>query len=190
MFVAGILSALTSAEGAEIADSCGAVGKKLQLCRSAAEEWAHKNGHSVTIISTPNGADQRLALYQQLFAAQSPDIDVLQVDAIWPGILGRHLVDLKPYVPRAVLATHFASVVDNNMVDGRLVGMPWFVDVGLLYYRKDLLEKYGESIPETWQQLTEIASRIQDAERRAGNPRMWGRCLPGPLVRRAHLQRA
>jgi trehalose/maltose transport system substrate-binding protein len=172
--VASILSALTSAEGAEIAVSCGAVGKELQLCRSAAEKWAHKNGHSVTIISTPNGADQRLALYQQLFAAQSADIDVLQVDAIWPGILGQHLVDLKPYVPNAVLARHFVSVVDNNMIDGRLVGMPWFVDVGLVYYRKDLLEKYGESIPETWQQLTEIARRIQDAERRAGNPRMWG----------------
>ncbi len=172
--VASIISALTSAEAAQIAVSCGAVGKELQLCRSAAEEWARGNGHSVTIISTPNGADQRLALYQQLFAAQSADIDVLQVDAIWPGILGQHLVDLKPYVPRAVLASHFASVVDNNMIDGQLVAMPWFVDVGLLYYRKDLLEKYGQPIPETWQQLTEIASRIQDAEHRAGNSRMWG----------------
>jgi trehalose/maltose transport system substrate-binding protein len=172
--VASILSALPSAEGAQIAISCGAVGEELQLCRSAAQEWARKNGHSVTVISTPNGADQRLALYQQLFAAQSPDIDVLQVDAIWPGILGRHFVDLKPYVPRTVLATHFASVVDNNMIDGRLVAMPWFVDVGLLYYRKDLLEKYGEPIPETWGQMTEIARRIQDAEHRAGNPRMWG----------------
>ncbi len=172
--VASIISAVTSAQAVQIAISCGAVGKELQLCRSAAEEWAHKKGHSVVVISTPNGADQRLALYQQLFAAQSPDIDVLQVDAIWPGILGRHLVDLKPYVPKQVLASHFASVVDNNMIDGRLAGMPWFVDVGLLYYRKDLLEKYGESIPETWQQLTEIARRIQDAERRAGNPRMWG----------------
>jgi trehalose/maltose transport system substrate-binding protein len=52
--------------------------------------------------------------------------------------------------------------------------MPWFTDAGLLYYRTDLLEKYGKEPPQTWQELTEIAKEIQDGERAEGNDKMLG----------------
>ena len=51
---------------------------------------------------------------------------------------------------------------------------PWFADASLLFYRKDLLEKYGEQAPQTWAQLTATAQKIQDAERKAGNDKFWG----------------
>jgi trehalose/maltose transport system substrate-binding protein len=57
--------------------------------------------------------------------------------------------------------------------------MPWFTDAGLLYYRKDLLEKYGRKVPETWQDLTETAKLVQDGERKAGNERMTGFVFQG-----------
>ena len=43
-----------------------------------------------------------------------------------------------------------------------LVAMPWFTDAGVLYYREDLLEKYGHEVPKTWQELTEIAREIKE----------------------------
>ncbi len=52
--------------------------------------------------------------------------------------------------------------------------MPWFTDAGVLYYRKDLLEKYGEKPPTTWEELTASAEKIMKAEREAGNDKMWG----------------
>ncbi len=154
--------------------SCGAVGQELRLCREAAESWATRSGHTVRIVATPNDSDQRLALYQQLLAARSSAIDVMQIDVVWPGILARHLLDLSPYVPAEERGGHLRVVVENNTVDGRLLALPWFVDVGLLYYRRDLLEKYGAPVPGTWQELTETARRIQDAERQQGNARLWG----------------
>jgi trehalose/maltose transport system substrate-binding protein len=57
--------------------------------------------------------------------------------------------------------------------------MPWFTDAGLLYYRKDLLEKHGHRPPATWQDLARVATAVQAAERAAGNERMWGYVFQG-----------
>ena len=153
--------------------SCGAVGQELEFCKTGAEAWAKKTGNQVTIVSTPNSATARLALYQQWLAAGASDIDVFQIDVIWPGILGKHFIDLKPYT-NGIEKEHFPALVQNDTLDGKLVAMPWFIDAGLLYYRKDLLAKHGAQPPKTWRELTETAQKIQDAERAAGNDKMWG----------------
>jgi trehalose/maltose transport system substrate-binding protein len=169
----GLLGAASSARAAKISISCSAVGVELELCRAGAQRWARETGNTVRLVSTPNSAGERLALYQQLLAAGSPDIDVLQIDVVWPGILARHLLDLAPYAGRRP-AAHLPALVANDTVRGRLVAMPWFADVGLLYYRKDLLAKYGVEVPRTWAALAAGARRIQDSERAAGKAGMWG----------------
>jgi trehalose/maltose transport system substrate-binding protein len=168
-----MLAPAASAVAVEIAISCGAVGQELQICREGAEQWSKQTGVGVRIVSTPNSTSDRLALYQQLLAAGADDIDVFQIDVIWPGILGSHFIDLRRYAKGAE-AAHFPTIVANNTIGGRLVAMPWFTDAGLLYYRKDLLEKYGLKPPASWQELTSIAKQVMDAERQAGNEKMWG----------------
>ncbi|MDD1781200.1 ABC transporter substrate-binding protein [Enterovibrio sp. ZSDZ35] len=166
-----LLSTTVYAETISI--SCGAVGQELELCQEGVEAWEKETGHTAKIVTTPNSTTERLALYQQLLAAGANDIDVFQIDVIWPGILGNHFIDLKEY-SNGAQDLHFPSIVANNTVKDRLVAMPWFTDAGVLYYRKDLLEKYDEQPPETWEQLTESAQKIMDAEREAGNDKMWG----------------
>ncbi|RBP33190.1 carbohydrate ABC transporter substrate-binding protein (CUT1 family) [Marinobacter pelagius] len=153
--------------------SCGAVGAERQLCEEGTRAWEQKTGHEVQVVSTPNSATERLSLYQQLLAAQSGDVDVFQIDVVWPGMLANHMVDLSEYTEGAE-DKHFQSLVRNNTVDGRLVAMPWFTDAGVLYYRKDLLEKYDQPVPETWEQLTETAETVMQSEREAGNDKFWG----------------
>lgn len=171
---AATLLASPMAHAVTVSISCGAVGQELQLCQEGAEAWAKETGNEVKIVSTPNSATERLALYQQILAAGSADIDVYQIDVIWPGILANHMIDLAPHVPAEVVKEHFKAIVDNNTVGGKLVALPWYTDAGVLYYRKDLLEKYGKQPPATWQELSEIAKEIQDKERAAGNASMWG----------------
>ncbi len=166
------------AQAETLSISCGAVGQELELCKTGAAAWAAAKGHEVNIVSTPNSATERLALYQQLLAAGAQDIDVFQIDVIWPGILASHLIDLKPHSGGAE-ADHFEAIVANNTVDGKLLAMPWYTDAGVLYYRKDLLEKHGADVPTTWAELTATAKRIQDAEREAGNDKMWGFVFQG-----------
>ena len=110
-----------------------------------------------------------------LIAAGATDIDIFQIDIIWPGILVEHAVDLEEYIPQEEIEAHFPAIVENNTVDGKLVGLPWFTGAGLLYYRTDLLEKYGYSgPPERWDNLEEIAQIIQAGERAEGNDNFWG----------------
>ena len=171
---ATIVGGALGAQAATISISCGAVGLELELCQEGANAWAEQTGNQVKVISTPNSATERLALYQQILAANSADIDVFQIDVIWPGILASHFIDLSEHIPEEQVSQHFPTIVENNTVDGALVAMPWFTDAGILYYRQDLLEKYGKQPPTTWQELTETAKEIQDGERADGNQKMLG----------------
>ncbi|UYG06976.1 ABC transporter substrate-binding protein [Halomonas sp. M4R1S46] len=178
LLLGGAALATPQALATEISIACGA-GDSSDYCPALAEQWAEKTGNTVKVISTPNDATEKLSLYQQLLGSQSSDIDVMLIDIVWPGLLDDHLVDLAEHLPEDATEGFFPALVDNNTIDGRLVAMPWYTDAGVLYYRKDLLEKYGHEVPATWQQLTEIAEDIQDAEREAGNDDFWGFSFQG-----------
>jgi trehalose/maltose transport system substrate-binding protein len=174
-----IAVAATPAAAESISIACSALGKESELCKSGAAAWAERTGNEIRFVATPNSETDRFALYTQMLAAQSPDIDVFQVDIIWPGLIASHFIDLAPYLPEGLKEQHFSSIIENNTVDGQLVAMPWFVDAGLLYYRKDLLERHGAGVPEEWSELGATAEKIQAAEREAGNERMWGYVFQG-----------
>jgi trehalose/maltose transport system substrate-binding protein len=154
----------------------GAVGQELELTREKAERYMELYPNvTVEVLETPDYVQDRLGVYLQFFEAQSPDVDVMMIDVIWPGDLAQHLVDLYDYGAADVVDDYFPAIIENNTVDGRLVGIPWYVDAGMLYYRTDLLEKYDYSDPpSTWDELTEMAQTIQDGERAEGNADFWG----------------
>ena len=157
-----------------ISISCSSLGIEQQLCQSGSDAWAKATGNKVKLVATPADANERLALYQTLLAAQAKDIDVFQIDVIWPAILAPHFMDLAPVLSEKDRADHFKVLIDNDTVDGKLVAVPWFVDAGLLYYRKDLLEKYGKEVPKTWAELADTAKAIVDGEAKAGNSSLQG----------------
>ncbi len=168
--------AMSAASAQTVTVAAGAVGQELELVQAAAARYMEQNpGVTVNVLDTPDMADDRLGLYLQFFEAQSPEVDVYQIDVIWPGDLEVHFVDLFEYGAADVVGEHFPAIVENNTVDGRLIAIPWFTDAGLLYFRTDLLEKYGfDGPPATWSELTEMAQTIQDGERAEGNSDFWG----------------
>jgi trehalose/maltose transport system substrate-binding protein len=144
------------------------------------EDWAKKTGNTVQYISRPNDASATLQQYQQYWAAKSPDVDVYMVDVIWQGIAVAHAVDLKKYVKDDELKGFFPRIVQNNTVNGKLVSLPLYTDAGILYYRTDLLQKYGyQGPPKTWEELAEMAKKIQDGERAAGRKDFQGFVFEG-----------
>jgi trehalose/maltose transport system substrate-binding protein len=154
----------------------GAVGQELQLAQDGAAAYMklHPNVE-VECLETPDLSNDRLGLYLQYFEAKSSAVDLYQIDVIWPGDIGEHLLDLNEYGAKQYTDQHFPSIVGNNTVDGKLVAMPWFTDAGLLFYRTDLLKKYGYSKPPTtWAELKKMAEVVQKGERADGNQDFWG----------------
>ncbi len=171
--------ATAPAQGAEITISCGAVGQEREFCERAASAWSQKSGHTVRIDTPPELTNERYFKYLIELGDGDDRIDVYQIDVIWPGLLARYMVDLANYVPAEEVAGHFQTIIENNTVDGRLVGMPWYTDVGLLYYRTDLLEKQGLAVPQDWSDLADMAAHIQEAERGEGRKDFWGFVFQG-----------
>ena len=54
--------------------------------------------------------------------------------------------------------------INSNTYQGKLYGVPWYTDAGLLYYRKDLLDKAGFDAPTTWDELKQQANEIKQSE--------------------------
>jgi trehalose/maltose transport system substrate-binding protein len=151
-----------------------APGAEYDLTQQSLAEFTAQTGIKVELVAGQESATDRLNEYLVMLGNKSDEIDVYHIDVIWPGILAEHMVDLNDYLAEEA-KQHFPAIIQNNTVHGKLVGMPWFTDAGLLYYRTDLLEKYGYSgPPKSWDELEEMAQAIQVGERAAGNQAFWG----------------
>lgn len=172
-------AAVSQGTAATLTFACDSVGQGYDECKKGADAWAKRTGNTVRLIQVPKETDSRLALYQQQLGARSADVDVYMIDVVWPGLIGQHLLDMKKYIPAAEVSRHFPAIVQNNTIGGKLVGMPWFTDAGVLYYRTDLLKKYGyKAPPKTWNELATMAQKIQAGERKA-NSRFVGFVFQG-----------
>ncbi len=168
---------LTFAEragAASITISCRSVGVEQALCQNAVAQWEAITGNEVDVYASPMSPAEQLQLYQRLMESGSSDVDVFQIEMTWPGVLGQHLIDLRPYFEADQITDHFDAIIAGLTRDGELLAMPWFTDAPMLYYRADLLRKYRLPVPTTWEQMTRSARTIQDGERASGNDRFWG----------------
>jgi multiple sugar transport system substrate-binding protein len=75
--------------------------------------------------------------------------DVYQAGSTWiPELVALGAAaPLDARLPVAARDDFFAGVLDANQVDGRLWGVPWYVDTRLLFYRSDVLREAGWSAP-------------------------------------------
>jgi trehalose/maltose transport system substrate-binding protein len=144
------------------------------LRQDALAEYSSRTGIQFDLIPTPGTSAEQLPLVLDLLGRRSSSPDIFVIDGTWPGTLHEHLVDLTPYLTDEA-RRHATPLLENNTIGGRLVALPFYMSGGMLFYRADLLEKYGyASPPGTWKDLEEMALRIQQGERRDGKSSFWG----------------
>jgi trehalose/maltose transport system substrate-binding protein len=149
-----------------VGDSVGGLHKRdLAL----AKRFTKDTGIKVKVVPHPAASDASFAQLARNFGSKSHAFDVMMMDVVWPGAFAPYLVNLKPKLGKASKA-HVKGIVQNDTVDGKLIAMPWFGDYGILYYRTDLLKKYGYSAPpKTWAQLFQMAQKIEAGEKKSND---------------------
>jgi trehalose/maltose transport system substrate-binding protein len=136
-------------------------------------QFSKQTGVKVKLVQKPENSTDGFAQLARTFSAHSSAYDVMMLDVVWPASFAPYLVNLKPALGQQA-KLHQAGIVQGFTIGGKLVAMPWFSDFGILYYRTDLLKKYGYSKPPTtWAQLGAMAKKIQDGEQ-ASNPNFYG----------------
>jgi multiple sugar transport system substrate-binding protein len=123
----------------------------------------------------PHSATAFHDLLTQKLKNKSTDVDVFFMDVIWPPEFAAAgwAMPLGEYVTPEEKDEYLAGSILANTYEGELHGVPLFIDSGMLYYRKDLLDKYGHKPPATWQEMLDIAAKIV-AEEAKGGTQLYG----------------
>jgi trehalose/maltose transport system substrate-binding protein len=138
------------------------------------QQFAQRTGIQIREMPQPESSFEQFDLFRKLLTAGASGIDLLGIDPIWTASFEPDLVDLGPD------STTEIPLLDPKLlpvytVEGKLVAIPYQVNVGALEYRSDLLRKYGyDHPPRTWDELERMAQRIQSGERAKGNKDFWG----------------
>ena len=116
---------------------------------------------SVALRATPDAADLRHQLYVQWLNAHVGEPDVLQLDVVWtPEFAAAGWIRSLDEFP-APVDELFASAVAANRWQGQLYALPWFIDVGMLYWRTDLMP----APPDSLASLAETSTSLIAAQR-------------------------
>lgn len=153
--------ALTAACGPRAASpvitfAASAVGQEAAVLRAQFARFrVLRPDVRVEIRPTPDAADTRHQLYVQWLNAHVPDPDVLQIDVIWTPefAAAEWILPLDRFQPAA--GDFLPAALAANRWNGRLFALPWFVDVGMLYWRTDL----APSPPRDFDELRAQAGR-------------------------------
>jgi multiple sugar transport system substrate-binding protein len=125
---------------------------------------SHPNG-KVTFHELPDSADQQRQQMVQNTQIKNPKMAVLSMDVVWTAEFAA-----KGYV-EPLPADQFPTdkflkpTVDSATYFNKLYGYPSTSDGGLLYYRKDLLDKYKLKPPTSFDEMKAACDTIQAGEK-------------------------
>lgn len=142
-----------------------AMGREAEVVPALLADFERENpGIRVEVQALP-----LTAAHEKLLTAFAGDAlpDLAQLGNTWVPELAtlgalepvQALVDASPAVRQD---DYFPGIWDTNVLDGRLYGVPWYVDTRLLFYRKDLLAQAGfAEPPRDWEQWRRALAAIK-----------------------------
>lgn len=125
-------------------------------------------GVELVTEALPNASDLAHQFFLTSLEGGAQDFDVLVVDVVWVPEFARAgwVADVSGAFPPERLREEFLpGPVEAVVVDGRTYAVPWYLDVGILYYRTDLVPR----APRTYAELEAFAR-----EARARRPALQG----------------
>ena len=140
-------------------DSTGTTSKLIS-------QFNEKNKGEYKVIFRQGNSDtgERLNKLRTQMQAGGEELDIILGDVIWTAELAESgwISDLSDRFPESQQQGVLPGSVEAIIYNGKPYGMPWYTDTGLLYYRKDLLEKSGyDGPPKTWDELKQMTRKVR-----------------------------
>ena len=143
----------------------GGAPNELDYWEDLIKKFEKETNIKVSLLRQPTDSDQRRQSLVISLKSKKSDPDVFLMDIAWISQFrdSNWLEPMEDYIKDSNLDTKFffSSVIEQTE---KLVSLPVYIDCGLLYYRKDLLEKYNLKVPETWYELLESSKIILENE--------------------------
>ncbi|HWI41001.1 MAG TPA: ABC transporter substrate-binding protein, partial [Verrucomicrobiae bacterium] len=128
-----------------------------------------RNNPAIRVIdeTLPSSTDEQHQFFIINLEGRNADFDVFALDVIWVPEFARAgwLRDLSGLLPPKEREEFFPAAMQAVTMEGKVYAVPWYIDAGLLYYRSDLLKKYGFRPPRTWDELVRTAQYITAREK-------------------------
>jgi multiple sugar transport system substrate-binding protein len=161
----------------------GGQNQRPDLMRKLFDQYQKSNPNVKVEIETGGATSELQRQYlSTVLNAKDSAIDIYLIDIVNPAqYMGAGWLEpLDAYVggPNA-LKPYLPVYSQANVVGGKVAALPAFADAMFMYYRKDLLEKYGIKEPKTWDELATAAKKIQDGEK---NPNLQGLSIQGAPI--------
>jgi len=130
--------------------------------QAVADFERQNSGIKIVREIAPQSSTQIHDLLTQKLKNRDPRLDVFFMDTIWPAEFASAgwALPLDRYFTTAERDKFLPAPILANQYRDQIFGVPLFIDAGVLYYRKDLLEKYGLAPPRLWPELVEQAKTI------------------------------
>jgi multiple sugar transport system substrate-binding protein len=142
-----------------------AMGREAEVVTALIKDFEKENpGIHVDVQAIP-----MTAAHEKLLTAFAADglPDVCQLGNTWiPEFAALDALEpLQPYLDGSTTidpADYFPGIWGTNIIDGQVVGIPWYVDTRLLFYRKDLLRQAGvKTLPKTWDEWNAAMAAVK-----------------------------
>ncbi len=167
-FTAGCQSHKPANDGVTVVFKHGKIAGDPAEFRKLLDLFERENsGIRVRDETLPASTDEQHQFYAINLDSRTTDFDVLSLDVIWVPEFARAgwLRDVTGVLAKGEEHAFFPGPIEAATYGGRLFAVPWYIDAGLLYYRKDLLKKYSRQVPRTWQELEETAQTVTAGEK-------------------------
>ncbi|MVP01307.1 sugar ABC transporter substrate-binding protein [Paenibacillus lutrae] len=153
-----------SAEGGKVTLNVWGMGEEAKSLPKIAEQFEKDNPNIKINVQALPWSSAHDKLLTAVASKKGPD--VVQMGTTWiPEFAAAGaLMDLTP------MAANYPEIKEDNFYPGSIlttkyedktVGVPWYIDTRVLYYRTDLLKEVGyNEAPKTWDELQDAAAKL------------------------------
>lgn len=165
IFLVLITFLVTNVVAVKISIAVESIEDRTELLNRQIEEFENQNPNvSVETFLIPSYPGSTYKFYGTFVVTNKKEPTIFTLDFSWIEEFSPFLLTIEDGYDYFEMNKFLPPVIEAVKVNEEIKAIPYHLEPGLLYYRKDLLDKYGYRPPKSWNELYEMAQYISVRE--------------------------